>query len=390
MKLALSFAVACVMVLVVWSVSAEEEKPAPSAKPAAAEKSDDKPKPAVGERDPSERYDGSDKPLDPQQATLQESKFFINPRQLTNEGQSGEGYFSPDGKRIIFQAIRGDHPFYQIYIKDLATGKEQLVSTGKGRTTCAFFHPKENKIIYASSHLDPDRDAVADAEMKKILEARRNPGARRGYAWAFDPFMDIFELNLDTNELKQLTKVAGYDAEGSYSSDGKKIVFSTTRNGAGGDLYIMDADGANQKQLTSSPGYDGGPFFSPDNTRIIFRGEVRKRDYLQLFVINADGTGEWQLTDNDSVNWGPYWNPSGKHVIYATSTFGGHMNYELALLHVDTGKSKRVTFMWGADVLPVFSPDGKKLLWTSKRGKDKDGNVSSQLWIADWVGELEE
>jgi Tol biopolymer transport system component len=385
MKSALSVLLAgFVFVALISRLAAEDEKPKAAATEKTAEKAGDKEEP------PRERYDGADKPLDPQQATLQESKFFINPKQLTNEGQSGEGYFSPDGKRVIFQSIRGDHPFYQIYIKDLPTGQEKRVSTGKGRTTCAFFHPTENKIIYASSHLDPNRDAEADKEIKKILEARKNPGARRGYSWAFDPFMDIFELNLDTNELKQLTSVAGYDAEGSYSHDGKKIVFSTTRNGAGGDLYIMDADGGNQKQLTNSPGYDGGPFFSPDDKRIIFRGEVRKRDYLQLFVINADGTGEWQLTDNDSVNWGPFWNPNNKHIIYATSTFGGHMNYELALLHVETGKSKRVTFMWGADVLPVFSPDGKKLMWTSKRGKDKDGNPSSQLWIADWVGELEE
>jgi len=347
--------------------------------------------PAEPDKEPQkELYDGSDKPLDPQQATLRESLFIQNLKQLTDEGQSGEGYFSPDGKRIIFQAIRGEHPFYQIYIKDLASGEEKKVSTGKGRTTCAFFHPTENKIIYASSHLDPNRDAEADAEMKKILEARKNPGARRSYSWAFDPFMDIFELNLDTNELKALTKVPGYDAEGSYSSDGKQIVFTTCRNGPGGDIYIMNADGSDVKQITNSPGYDGGPFFSPDNKRIIFRAEVRKRHYLQLFVINADGTGEWQLTDNDSVNWGPYWNPNGKHIVYSTSTFGGHMNYEIALLNVDTGKSKRVTFMWGADVLPVFSPDGKKMMWTSKRGKNKDGELSSQLWIADWVGELEE
>ena len=368
-----------------WSALADAPADKPATAPTAAP-----PKEAPKDAPNGELYDGSDKPLDPQQAAIRESLFFNNPKQLTTEGQSGEGYFSPDGKRIVFQAIRGDHPFYQIYIKDLATGEEKKVSTGKGRTTCAFFHPTENKIIYASSHLDPNRDAEADAEMKKIIEARKNPAVRRGYSWAFDPFMEIFELNLDTNELKQLTKIAGYDAEGSYSSDGKQIVFTTCRKGMGGDIWLMNADGSDAKAITNSPGYDGGPFFSPDNKRIIFRGEVRKRDYLQLFVINADGTGEWQLTDNDSVNWGPYWHPNGKHIVYSTSTFGGHMNYEIALMNVDTGKSKRATFMWGADVLPVFSPDGKKIMWTSKRGKDKEGNLSSQLWIADWIGELEE
>ncbi|MEX2216444.1 MAG: hypothetical protein WD768_20195 [Phycisphaeraceae bacterium] len=341
------------------------------------------------EDEPEQRYDGSGK-LDPQQANLFESKFFANVKQITNEGQSGEGYFSPDGKKIIYQSIRGEHPFYQIFIRDLETGEEKMVSTGQGRTTCAFFHPTDaNKIIYASSHLDPNRDKEVDEELKKILEARKNPGARRSYSWAFDPFMDIFELDMATKNLKALTKAAGYDAEGSYSSDGKQIVFSSCRNGAGGDIYIMDADGSNQKQLTNSPGYDGGPFFSPDNSRIIYRGEVRKRHYLQLFVINADGTGEWQLTDNDAVNWGPYWHADGKHIIYSTSIHG-HDNYELYLMNVDSGKAMRVTYMYGADVLPVFSKDGKKMMWTSKRGKDKDGNVSSQLWIADWVYEMAE
>ncbi len=389
MNRAISVCVVMLALVASFCLAFAEDK-APSSDAPAPAPAKEEPKTAPAEEKPRELYDGSDKPLDPQQAAIREALFLENIRQVTNEGQSGEGYFSPDGKRIVFQAIRGDHPFYQIYIKDLATGEEKKVSTGKGRTTCAFFHPRENKIIYASSHLDPNRDAEAEAEMKKILEARRNPAVRRSYSWAFDPFMDIFELNLDNNELKQLTSVAGYDAEGSYSSDGKQIVFTTCRNGLGGDIYTMNADGGNVKQLTNSPGYDGGPFFSPDNSRIIFRGEVRKRSLLQLFVINADGSGEWQLTDNDSVNWGPYWHPDGKHIVYSTSTFGGHMNYEIALMNVDTGKSKRVTFQWGADVLPVFSPDGKKMMWTSRRGKDKDGQVSSQLWIGDWVGELEE
>lgn len=368
----------------------ETETPAkekPAGADASADKKSDDAKDKKSDGDP-QRYDGSGE-LDPSQVALQEGKFVENIRQLTNEGQSGEGYFSPDGKRVIFQAIRGEHPFYQIYIKDLASGQEKRVSTGQGRTTCAFFHPTENKIIYASSHLDPNRDKEVDAELKKLAEARRNPGARRGYSWAFDPFMDIFELNLDTNELKQLTSVAGYDAEGSYSADGKRIIFASCRNGPGADIYIMDADGKNVKQLTDSPGYDGGPFFSPDGTKVIFRGEVRKRHYLQLFVMNVDGTGLWQLTENDAVNWGPYWHPNGKHIIYSTSVHG-HQNYELYLMPVETGKAKRVTFWHGADVLPVFSGDGKKLMWTSKRGKDKAGQFSSQLFIADWVGELEE
>lgn len=324
--------------------------------------------------------------LPPEEAAKLESKYLTNVRQVTDEGTCGEGYFSPDGSKIIFQAIRGDHPFYQIYVKDMKTGEEKRVSTGHGRTTCSYFHPTKQRILYASSHLDPERDAVAKAEIDRLQELRKNPPKGRSYAWNFDPYMDIFEADLDGSHLVQLTYTPGYDAEGAYSPDGKEIAFCSFRDGSG-NIYVMNADGSNVRQLTNSPGYDGGPFFSPDGKRIIFRGEVRKRDFLQIFVINADGSGERQLTDNDAVNWGPYWHPDGKHIIFSTS-LQGHYNYELYVMNVETGKMDRVTYMFGADVLPVFSPDGKKLLWTSKRNRPGGtGEPTSQLWIADFDAE---
>lgn len=326
--------------------------------------------------------------IPPEQAAKMESKYIANPKQITFDGQTGEGYFAPDGKKIIFQSIRGDHPFYQIYTKDLPDGEEKLVSTGSGRTTCAWFHPTKPRILFASSHLDPNRDAEAKAEIQKMQELRKNPPRSRSYSWNFDPYMDIFEADLDGKNLVRLTDTPGYDAEGSFSPDGKEIVFCSLRGkdgvADGGNLYIMNADGSSVRQLTNAPGYNGGPFFSPDGKRVIFRAEVRKKDYLQIFVIDADGKNERQLTNNDAVNWGPYWHPGGKHVIFSSS-LEGHYNYELFLLNVDTGAIERVTYTFGADVLPVFSNDGTKIMWTSKRGKNKTGEASSQLWIADWI-----
>lgn len=310
-----------------------------------------------------------------------ESRFLANVRQLTDNGKNGEGYFTPDGRSIIFQSIRGEHPFYQIFTKQLPDGQEKMVSTGHGRTTCSYFHPNGKKILYASSHLDPNREEEVVKELKRLAEQLRS--GRRSYLWFFDPQMEIFEANLDGSNLKRLTNASGYDAEGSYSADASRIVFCSFRNG-NGDIYTMNADGTDVKQITNSPGYDGGPFFSPDAKRIIFRGEARKRKYLQIFVINADGTGEKQLTDDGFLNWGPYWHPSGKYVIYSTSAHG-HRNYELYLLDLESGKKTRVTHTAGADVLPVFSPDGKKLMWTTTRGKDSKGKNISQLFIADWV-----
>ena len=316
-----------------------------------------------------------------------EGRFLANIQQVTDEGKSGEGYFSPDGSKIIYQAVRGDHPFYQMFVRDLKTGEEQMISTGEGFTTCGYFHPTEDRLIFASSHLDPDRAKKAEEERIKQEEIRQGK-RRRSYNWDFDNFVDIFEADLDGGNLNRITSADGYDAEGGYSPDGKQIAFCSTRTGKG-DIYVMDRDGSNVRRITDGDGYEGGPFFSPDGKRIIYRGEVEgKPGLLQLFVINADGTGKTQLTDNDDVNFGPYWHPSGKAIIYATSRHG-HRNYELYLMHLDSRKQVRVTSNPAADVLPVFSPDGRKLMWTSRRGKNKQGEDLSQLFIADWVFDVD-
>lgn len=316
-----------------------------------------------------------------------ESAHLKNVRQVTFDFvRAGEGYFAPDGKQIVFQAEeKGDNPFYQIFTMDLATGKFRRISPGMGRTTCPYFHPDGKKLIYASSHLDPDAKKVQAAEFKQ-READAKAGVRRRYKWDFDPFMDVFECNLDGSGLKQLTNAKGYDAECSYSSDGKQIVFCSQRDGDL-QLYVMNSDGSGVRKLTNAPGcYNGGPFFSPDGSRVIFRADRQKKDELQIYVINADGTGEKQLTKEEGwVNWAPFWHPDGKHVIFTAADHSNptvRPNYDLYLLNVDTGKKTRLTFAPGQDVLPVFSPDGKKVMWTSTR----DGMMpGAQLFMADFV-----
>src|SRR5262249_38333842 len=299
--------------------------------------------------------------------------------------RAGEGYFSPDGRQIIFQAEEMDtgNPFYQIFVMDLDTGRYRRVSPGVGRTTCAYFSPDGKKIIFASSHLDPDAKKHQEAEYRQ-REEDRNAGRRRNYQWDFHPYMASADANPDGSDLKWLHDAQGYDAEGSYSSDGKHIVFCSNRGG-NLELYSMDREGQNVRKLTHTPGcYNGGPFFSPDGKRVIFRSDRKKKDYLQIYVINADGSGERALTDTNGVNWGPYWYKDGKHIVYAAADHSDptkRPNYDLWWMNVDTGKQVRLTYAPGADVLPVFSPDGSKLMWTSTR----DGRQPAQLYIADFV-----
>jgi TolB protein len=317
-----------------------------------------------------------------------ESAHLKNIRQLTFDfARAGEGYFSPDGKTIIFQAEEKEtgNPFYQIFTMDLASGRTHRVSPGVGKTTCSYFSPDGKKIIFASSHLDLDAKAHY-AEEIKLREEDRATGRHRRYKWDFDPYMTIFEADPDGSNLKPLTHAKGYHAEGSYSPDGKHIVFCSNRgNEKDLELYIMDSEGKNVRQITHAPGcYNGGPFFSPDGKKVVFRSDRKEKDRLQLYVINADGTGERALTDDPNwVQWGPYWYKDGRHIIYAGAdhSVAGRPNYDLYWMNIETGKKERITFAPGADVLPVFSPDYKKLMWTSTR----DGSQPSQLFIADFV-----
>jgi TolB protein len=318
----------------------------------------------------------------------QEATHLKNIRQVTREYlRAGEGYFSPDGTKIIFQAEeKGENPFYQMFVMDLKTGAARRVSPGSGKTTCGYFHPTKDRIIFASSHLDPDAKKYYEHEFQLRAEEAKTK-TRRRYVWDFDPYMEIFESNLDGSGIKRLTDSKGYDAEGSYSPDGKQIVFCSNRTGDKNlELFIMDADGKNVRQLTKAPGcYNGGPFFSPDGKRVIFRSDRKKKDHLQLYVINVDGSGEKALTDDENwVFWAPYWYKDNKHIIYTAADHTNKLvrpNYDLYWMNIDTGAKVRLTFAPGADVLPVFSPDYMKLMWTSNR----DGRSPTQLYLADFT-----
>ena len=326
----------------------------------------------------------------------EESKFLKNTRQLIFEGKrSGEGYFSADGKALVFQSEREPgNPFYQIYYLDLETGDSHRVSPGQGKTTCAFLRPGTKEILFGSTHHD------VEARKKQQNEIDfRNSGKSRRYSWDYDETMDIFVTDKNGNNPRQLTKALGYDAEGSYSPDGKKIVFCSLRSAFPldklsrkdrqtyeinpahfGEIYLMDADGSNQTRLTSTPGYDGGPFFSPDGKRIIWRRFDLKGETADVYTMKLDGSDVRRLTDFKAMSWAPYFHPSGEYAIF-TCNKHGFDNFELFIVDAKgQHEPVRITHTDGFDGLPVFTPDGKKLCWTSNRTSEK----KSQLFIASW------
>lgn len=323
-----------------------------------------------------------------------EEKLIDNVRQLTFEGKrAGEGYFSADGSKMVFQSERDpQNPFYQIYLMDLETGDIDRVSPGHGKTTCAWIHPAGDRVLFASTQDDP----AARDKMRAELEFRAS-GQTRRYSWDYDPAYDIQVADLETGTYRNLTEVKGYDAEGAYSPDGGRIVFASNRAAYGGglgaedaarlerdpayfmDIYTMKSDGSDVKRLTDAPGYDGGPFWSADGSKIIWRRFSEDGARAEVYTMNADGSGQRQITRLGVMSWAPYFHPSGDYIIFATN-MQGFANFELYMVAADGGgEPVRVTDRDGFDGLPVFTPDGKRLAWTSRpKGK------GSQIFIADW------
>jgi TolB protein len=339
-------------------------------------------------------------------------------RQLTfpdRFAKAGEAYFSPDMTKLVFQAIEAPaegeaaEEFYAMFVADLRRdgqgridGLERIrrISPPRTANTCGWFHPTDpHRVLFGSTLVPPTESSP--------------PGYQRGtgrYRWMFPPEMRIVEADLRQPDgaAESLRVLAGdgsaYVAEGTWSPDGRELLYCSLASGQG-DLVVRDLERGTETVVVAVPGYDGGPFFSPDGRRICYRSDRHGNNLLQIFVaeLERDAEGrvvgvaaEHQVTDNDDVNWAPYWHPAGRHLVYASSA-EGHRNYEIFLVdaadHADAqpprrsyGTSpRRVTFAEGADVLPVFSPDGRLLLWTGQRGEDR----SSQLYLADFVMDLE-
>jgi Tol biopolymer transport system component len=316
-----------------------------------------------------------------------------NMKQMTFEGRrAGEGYFRKDGKYLSFQSEREPgNPFYQIYLMDVKTGATKRISPGPGKTTCSWIHPTQDKVLFSSTHEDPELKKKAEEEW----EERRNPKKR--YNWSFDDTYEIYEADFNGKHLKNLTRSKGYDAEASYSPDGRWIAFASNRRAYDGsmneeqkkrfavdpsymmDIFIMRADGTHVKQLTNSPGYDGGPFFSPDGKRIAFRRFSEDGARAEVYTMNLDGGDQKQITRLNAMSWAPFYHPSGDYLIFTTNKQGYH-NFELYIVDTEGKRDPvRVTDLPGFDGLPVFSPDGSTMVWAHTNEKGE-----AQLFRADW------
>jgi TolB protein len=325
-----------------------------------------------------------------------QEKHLKNIQQLTYGGDNAEAYFSPNGKFASFQSnykswgVNCD----QIFDLDIAKAaanksyKPNLISTGKGRTTCSYYMPNGKDILYASTHLQHDTCPAVPVEIGK-------------YLWPIYPEYDIFIADKSGKIKKQLTNSPGYDAEATVSPKGDKIVFTSTRSGDL-ELWVMDIDGKNQKQITNELGYDGGAFFSPDGKKIVFRAsrpnseeEIREYNYyleknlvaptnMELYTCNVDGSDLKKVTSLGKANWAPFFHPSGQKIIFASNHHSKRgYDFQLYMINIDGTGLEQITTESIFNAFPMFSPNGKKLIWSSNRNNNDTRDTN--LFIADWV-----
>ena len=319
-----------------------------------------------------------------------------NIRQLTFEGKNAEAYFSFDGQKLIFQSTKDPKqksllPCYQMFTMDLDGTNIRRVSTGMGATTCGYYFPGERRVLFSSTHLS---SPFCPPPLQKTKQ----------YRWALDNY-DVFSIHVSSRDLQRLTSAPGYDAEATISPDGKTIVFTSLRDGDL-EIYTMKIDGTNIRRLTNQVGYDGGAFFSPDNQRIVYRANhlQKKEDVqayqdllaknivepsnLEIFVMNADGSDQRQVTANGASNFSPFFHPDGRRIIFSSSFSAvprekGRPAFHLYLVGDDGTDLEQITFSGNFNSFPMFSPDGKQLVWVSDRNATSPREFN--IFLAEWV-----
>ncbi len=318
--------------------------------------------------------------------SLKKDSYLFNIHQFLFRGKrSGEAYFNRDGSQMVFQAEgEEDNPFYQIYTRDMKTGEVRRISLGWAKTTCAWPHYQSTAekpyVLFASTH----------GEGKKLsLEKQKNFQAKKNYAWDYDSAFDLYEYR--KGSYKRLTSGLGYDAEGSYSPDGRFVVFSSnawayrkfSRSKVDKnpsfylDLFLMELSNKKVLRLTHTLGYDGGAFFSPDGKSIVWRRFSPKGRESEIFNMKIDGSEVKQLTHLKTMSWAPFYHPSGEYIIFTTALHG-HRNFELYVVDVEGVRQPlRITYNKVFDGLPVFHPNGKELFWVQKR---KQAHVYKAIW----------
>ena len=316
---------------------------------------------------------------------------FRNVRQLTFGGENAEAYWSNDGTKLILQSKRPPFECDQIFVIDLQTGEETLVSTGKGRTTCAYFLQGDDGIVYSSTHLGGD--ACPDPVFR----------VRGKYVWAIYDTYDVFTAKPDGSGLTRITDQPGYDAEATICPVTGRMVFTSVRDGDL-EVYSMEPDGSDVQRLTDRIGYDGGPFYSHDGTKIVLRSafpkdEAEEKEYLdflaqglvvpsalEITVMDRDGSNFRKVTDNGKANFAPFFHPDNQRILFSSNLSDPQgRDFDIYMIGIDGEDQVRITHNDSFDGFPMFSPNGKYLAFASNRYAGERGETN--VFVAEWIEE---
>jgi Tol biopolymer transport system component len=249
-------------------------------------------------------------------------------------------------------------------------GDLKRVSNGHGATTCGYFLPDGKHVLYAST------DSGGDS-------CPPRPDRSKGYVWAVYPTYDIYVAKLDGTGVRKLTEAPGYDAEGTINWRTSNIIYTSLASGDL-ELWSMKLNGNDKKRITSSVGYDGGAVFSRDGRKIAWRAhhpqpgaDTDKYKQLlgenltapmkmEIFVSNADGSEPKQITNFGCASFAPQFTPDGKRIIFSSNKNKcDSRQFELFLIDIDGQNLEQITSFGGFTSFPEFSPDGKRLAFTS-------------------------
>lgn len=324
-----------------------------------------------------------------------EETHFRNVRQLTFGGDNAEAYWSYDGKRIVYQktapaeGIECDQ-IYMASFDNAGDMRSKRISSGNGRTTCAFFTKDGKHVVYASTE-------QSGKECPPVPD-RSKYGNR--YIWPVYSSYDIYMADLNGKVVKKLTDTPGYDAEATLSPDGKKMVFASMRNGDL-DLYVMDLESGKTTQITNELGYDGGAWFSRDGKQIVWRAsrpktEAEIKEYkellheglvaptqMEVFVADADGRNVKQVTRLGQANWAPNFLPDGRIIFCSNHEYKRGFPFNMYIINQDGSGLKKISHDNTFDAFPMISYDGKKIIFSSNR--NNGGTRDTNIFIADWV-----
>ena len=287
-----------------------------------------------------------------------------NQRRLTNNpNDDNSPSWSPDGKRIAFESDRDGHgPFhFEIYVMDADGGNQQNITNDPNNDWSPSWSPDSERIVFMS-----DRDGNREGNWKNY---------------------EIYVMDADGANPQRLTNNDFYDAEPSWSPDGKRIVFWSDRDGhfigefgLTSEIYVMDADGKNTRRLTNNRKRDFSPSWSPDGKWIAFSSDRKGDDVnFEIYVMDADGKNTRRLTNNRVDDTSPSWSPDGKRIVFSSDKKGNHENYEIYVMDADGGNPRNLTNhpeddedpAWYNPVLSV-APAGKTLtIWGRLKQVDR-------------------